>query len=183
MVKWIVGGFIAFMFLIAAFLGLTYIKYANLGASYETRLEAVWDENKVTLNNYTTKVQEIAQVPDMYKNDLKEVIKETFQGRYGQDGSKAVFQFIKEQNMSLDPGMYRQIQQVMESGRNEFATSQRQLIDVKRSYDLALKSVWSGLWLGIAGYPKVDLAKYKIITLESVEQKFETGKDSVIKLR
>lgn len=168
---------------ISALLIMTYIKYHNVGVTMERKLEGTWQENQVVLNSYTTKVQEVAQVPTMMKDDLKEVIAATFQGRYGQDGSKAVFQFIKEQNMPLDPQLYRQIQQVMESGRNDFKASQKVLIDVKMNYEAQLNYFWSGFWLGVAGYPKVDLAKYKIIVVDDVTQKFESGKDSVIKLR
>lgn len=160
----------------------TYIKYYNLGAQAEQKLDAAWQENKVVLNGYTTKVQEVAQVPGMYKKDLQDVVQATFQGRYGKDGSKAVFQFIQERNMNLDPQMYRQIQQVMESGRNDFTTSQKQLIDVKRSYETQLNMFWSGLFLKFAGYPKVDLNKYKVVVLNDVNQKFESGEDAVIKL-
>lgn len=170
--------------IVLAVVGLfaNYVKYHNLGVQYEQKLEATWQENKVTLNTYTTKVQETAQVPGMFKKDLLEVVEATFQGRYGKDGSKAVFQFIQEKNMSLDPQMYRQIQQVIESGRNEFQTSQKQLIDVKRAYDTQLNMFWSGFWLKFTGHPKVDLNKYKIVVLKDVDVKFESGEDSIIKL-
>lgn len=181
--KIIGGAILAIIVGIGVALFATYIKYANLGVQYETKLEAVWQENQVTLNTYTAKVQETAQVPEMFKNDLREIVRDTFQGRYGQDGSKAVFQFIQEQNLNLDPQLYRQIQQVIESGRNDFQTSQKTLIDVKRSYEQQLQFFWSGLWLDIAGYPKIDLSKYKIVVLNEVTKKFETGEDSVIKLR
>jgi hypothetical protein len=182
------NGFIGLMVavglgLAAVFFIMTYVSYHNSAVQYETRLEGVWKENQVVLNNYTTKVQEVAQVPDMMKNDLKEVIQATFEGRYGDKGSQAVFQFIKEQNMPLDNQLYRQIQQVMESGRNDFATSQKMLVDVRMNYEAQLKYVWSGFWMRLAGFPKVELEKYKIVTLGDVRKKFETGEDSVIELR
>lgn len=173
--------FIVVVGLLIGGLFTTYVQYHNLGVQYETKLDATWKENKVVLNTYTTKVQEVAQVPGMYKKDLLQVVEATFQGRYGKDGSKAVFQFIQEKNMSLDPQMYRQIQQVIESGRNDFQTSQKTLIDVRRSYETQLGMFWSGLWLKVAGYPKIDLDKYKIVVLDDVESKFESGKDAVIK--
>ncbi len=179
--KYVIG-LIAVVVLLFGGLGITYVQYHNLGVKYESTLDATWQSNKNVLSTYTTKVQETAQVPGMYKKDLMQVVEATFQGRYGKDGSKAVFQFIQEKNMNLDPLMYRQIQQVIESGRNDFKTSQDALIDVKRSYDVQLKSFWSGLWLNIAGYPKVDLNKYKIVVLGEVNDKFESGADSVIKL-
>lgn len=160
-----------------------YVKYSNIGVTYEQQVKATYDDNKVTLNAYTTKVQEVAQVPDMYKKDLQGVIKQTFEGRYGADGSQAVFQMIKENNLNLDPTMYRQIQQVMESGRNEFKTSQKQLIDVTRNYEASLNYVWSGFWLNLAGYPKINLNEYKIIVTDDVDQKMKSGKDSAIKLK
>lgn len=178
-----VMGILGVMVAVAAFCILTYIKFHNVGVGLETKLEGVWQENKVVLNTYTTKVQEVAQVPDMMRDDLQKVIEQTFQGRYGKDGSKAVFQFINEQNMNLDPQLYRQIQQVMEAGRNDFQTSQKVLVDVKMNYKAQLDYFWSGFWLGVAGYPKVNLDDYKIVTLGEVEAKFESGKDSVIKLR
>lgn len=168
---------------IVGFVFAMYVKYHNIGVGFEKRLEGVWQENKVVLNTYTTKVQEVAQVPAMYRDDLTAVVEKTFQGRYGADGSKAVFQFIKEQNMNLDPMLYRQIQQVMESGRNDFQTTQKVLIDVKMNYQAQLDYFWSGFWLKFAGYPKLDLSKYNIITVGSVEAKFESGRDEVIKLR
>lgn len=165
---------------VVSVLGYSYFKYFNLGVTYERQVKIVHENNKVVLNAYTTKVQEVAQVPDMFKKDLQETIKNTFEGRYGEDGSKAVFQMIQESNMNLDPKMYQQIQQVMESGRNEFKTSQQQLVDVTQNYQASLDYAWSGFWLSAAGYPKINMNDYKILVLDSVEDKFKAGKDSVI---
>lgn len=181
--KVILGVIVATVVLLTLMLFGTYVKYHNVGVQYEQKLEATWQENKVVLNTYTTKVQEVAQVPSMYKDDLTEIVEATFQGRYGEDGSKAMFQWIQEQNMNLDPQLYRQIQQVMESGRNDFQTSQKTLVDVKRSYETQLNMFWSGMWLDFAGYPKADLSKYKIVVVKDVDTKFDSGEDSVIKLR
>lgn len=183
MFKFVISALIAVVVLLGAAVFGTYVKYSNLGVQLESKLNAVWDENQVVLNTYTAKVQETAQVPDVYKNDLREIVKDTFQGRYGEDGSKAVFQFIQEQNLNLDPQLYRQIQQVIESGRNDFQTAQKSMIDVKRAYEQQLGYFWSGMWLNFAGYPKVDLSKFQIVVLSEVSKKFETGEDSVIKLR
>jgi hypothetical protein len=177
------GGFLVLLMFIVGVAGANYVSFHDQGVNYETRLEAEWTKSKNTLSTYTTKVQEVAQVPDMFRDDLLKVVEATFQGRYGKDGSKAVFQMIQEKNMNLDPLMYRQIQQVMESGRNDFQASQNAVIDIKRSYETQLGKVWSGFWLGVAGYPKVDLTKYKVVILQGVSEKFDSGKDEVIKLR
>ena len=180
----IVSGLILTLVLIVGLgCAVTYFSYVKSGVNYETRLNSTYEANQVILNGYTKKVQGMAQVPEMYKNDLKEIIDATFQGRYGKDGSKAVMSFINEKNMSLDADMYKQIQRVMESGENEFTTAQKTLIDVRNNYKAQLDYPWSGFWLSLGGFPKVDLAKYKTIVLDTVTTKFESGKDEVIKLR
>lgn len=179
----VMGVFLALVLAIGGAGLANYVSYHDQGVNYETRLDAEWNKSKNTLSTYTTKVQEVAQVPGMFRDDLLKVVEATFQGRYGQDGSKAVFQFIQEKNMNLDPVMYRQIQQVMESGRNDFQASQNAVIDIKRSYETQLGKVWSGFWMKLAGYPKVDLIKYKVVILDGVNQKFDSGQDEVIKLR
>lgn len=160
-----------------------YVVYKNRAVTLETRLKAVHEESSATLNNTTNKIREIAQVPDMYKADLYGLVEKTFSGRYGKDGSKAVFQFMQENNMTLDNELYRKVQVVIESGRNEFLTSQRVMIDAKRVYETQLNYAWSGFWMNIAGYPKVNLADFKALASDEVQTKFATGKDDVIKLR
>lgn len=167
---------------VALFFGGNYYKHYNMGVTYERQVKTVHENNKVVLNSYTTKVQEVAQVPAMYKTDLQELIKATFEGRYGKDGSQGVFQMIKETNINPSPEMYIQVQQVMESGRNEFKTSQQQLVDVTQNYQASLDYAWSGFWLRLAGYPKINLDDYKILVTDDVDAKFKSGKDEVIQL-
>lgn len=160
----------------------SYVSWANYGNRTEAALDASYTDNQNLLATYTTKISEIAQVPEMYKGDLKEIIDSTFKGRYGQDGSKAVFQFIKEQNLNLDPSMYKEIQNQMIAGRDKFQNAQSSLIDQVRSYKTNLGNVWSGLWLRMAGYPKVDLKKYDPVINNYAEKAFATKRDEGIQL-
>ena len=125
----------------------------------------------------------MAQIPEIYRDDLKEIISETFQGRYGAEGSKAVFQWIQEENPQVDSSLYKNIQVTIEAGRNEFTVAQTQLLDVKRSYETNLGYLWKGFWLKIAGYPKLDLSKYKPVVATDTAEKFNTGIDYGIQLR
>lgn len=175
--------FVAVLVIAAITIIGAYVSNANYGNRAEKELQAVYDNNKQILGQYTLKVQEAASVPAMYREDLSKVMNEALNARYGKDGSKAVFQWIKEQNIPFDSSMYTKIQQIVEAGRNEFQAAQTRLLDVKRVYETNLGYVWKGFWLNLAGYPKVDLSTFKTVTTESAEKAFKTGTDTPIKLR
>lgn len=159
-----------------------YISAYNLGNRTENQLTAILENNENIYANGTQKVIEIAQVPQMYAEQVSKVTKEAIQGRYGQEGSKAVFQMLQEQNPQLDPAMFSKIQVVIEEFRNKFERAQTDMIDVKRSYNTQLGSLWTGFWLKIAGYPKIDLKKFDIVTTNKARETFETKRDSGIQL-
>ena len=171
--------------LVLAVIGLVanYISYANYGNQAEVAIKAKYADNENVYANGTQKVVEIAQVPAMYTKDLERIVKAAIQGRYGNNGSQATFQWIQEQNPNLDPAMYGKIQQVIEAFRNEFKVAQTGLLDQCRTYEAARGNVWSGFWLRIAGYPKMDITNMcTIVTTDKARQTFDTKRDSGIKL-
>lgn len=167
-----------------AIFAVSYISAANRGNRMEEAIKSTYENNQQMLGQYGHRIAEAAQVTDMARDDLLKVVREAISGRYGDDGSKAVFQAINEQNPTVDPELYRKLQQLIESGRREFQDGQTRLIDQKRVYTTALGTFWGGMFMGMAGYPKVDLDKYKAITTDRASQVFEAGKESApIQLR
>jgi uncharacterized protein (UPF0333 family) len=169
---------------IGAVLVFSYISAANYGNRAEVSIKAKYQDNENVYANGTQKVMEIAQVPAMMRDDIKEVFTAALQGRYGENGSQAVFQWIQEQNPQIDSSVYTRIQQAMEAFRNEFRTAQTALLDQCRTYETNLGYVWGGFWLKLAGYPKTDLQKMcTIVTTDKARQTFETKRDTGIQLR
>lgn len=185
MSKLVVGvvGFFGVVGLILGVVLTSYISAYNAGNQMEKGIVAAYDNNRNILSQYTAKIGEAAQIPEMQRDDLTKVVEAALSARYGSDGSKAMFQMITEQNPNIDSSVYTKLQKIIEAGRNDFQFAQSQLIDKKRVYETQLGSFWRGFWLKIAGYPKIDLNKYSIVTLEKVERIFDTKKDEVIKLR
>jgi hypothetical protein len=175
--------FIGMIASVAVVVIASYVSAANLGNRLEKQLDAQYVQNQNVLGQYTLKIQEAVQVPSMYKEDLKEVLKAAMEGRYGADGSKAVFNWIKENNLSFDSSMYTKMQQLIEAGRNEFSNEQKRMIDVKRTYETELGTVWTGFWMKLAGYPKLDLSKYKPVVAGDTAEVFKRGTQDPIKLR
>lgn len=178
----IVGGCVI---LALVFLGVgSYISNANYGNRAEVSIKAEYENMQNVLGQYSLKVKEAAQVPTMKTEDLKEVMAAAMTGRYGDNGSQAMFQWITENHPgAVTDDLYIQIQQIMEAGRNEFQNVQTRFIDAKRTYETNLGYVWKGLWLRIAGYPKLNLDDYKIITSEHAKEAFETGVDKGITIQ
>lgn len=182
---WLITGlvFVGLIITAVALVVGSYISAANLGNRTEKQLEAVWVNTMNVRSQTADRIKTAAKVPEMYRDDLQQVVTKALEGRYGAGGSKAVFQWIQEQQLPYDSSLYAKIQQLIESGSKEFQNQQTTMIDVKRGYETNLGYVWRGFWMRLAGYPKVDLAKYKPILLEGVEQEFKSGVQQPITLR
>lgn len=176
--------FLAVLLSIAGVAFMSYVNANNYGVTVEAQLKAKRDDNRNILAQYGQKISEMVQVPEMMKNDLKEVVVGAIEGRYGEDGSKATWQWIQEQNPQLDSSVYLQVQRAIEAGRDEFKNSQTGMLDIKRSYETQLGYFWTGMWLRIAGFPKLNLDEYKIVSTARADKAFETGReDAPLKLR
>lgn len=149
----------------------------------EAGIKAQYTQNQNNYDNYWKKLKESAQVPDMYTDDMRKVYDAAMSGRYGGDGSKAVMQWIKEQNPQVDASIYRQIQQTIEAGRASFEADQKALIDKKRVYEAGLEVFPSNLVASALGFPRVDLDSFGIVTSAETKQAFETGESEPVKLR
>lgn len=152
----------------------------------ENGIEAQLEVNKASHDTMWKEVREVAQVSDMMRDDFIKVFDGAMRGRYGEDGSRAVFQWIQEQNPSLDPGVYQKIQVVIEKGRARFLKDQEQLVDKVRNYKDLLEGNRAILANAFLGFPRKidpDDEKFKPITSGRTKDAFERGEDGEIKLR
>lgn len=93
-----VGG--AAIGIIAIAVAGSYISAANYGNRTEATLEAKYTDNENVLSSGYQQLQGVAGVTGMARDDQVAIFKAAIEGRYGLDGSKAVFQMIKESNRS-----------------------------------------------------------------------------------
>jgi len=179
----VVMSILGILIAIGATFGGMYVSYNDRAVDLESQIVAQYDDLQNIKSNYTLKVQEIVQVTDKYKEDLSEIVNATFEGRYGDDGSQAMFQWIQEQNINLDPGMYKEIQVTIKAGRAEFQNAQTRFLDTKRIYNRELNSFVSGFFMtSLNDFPKIKLDEYNTIVAESTRKEFETGTDSAINI-
>lgn len=155
----------------------SYASHHDLGNRSEQLIVAEYERSQNIMSRTATTVMDVAKIADTYAEQVQSLVRETMTGRYGDDGSEAVVQWIQEQNIEIDSEMYRDISRVVQSGRQDFSNAQDRVIDVKRSYETNLGGLWSGFWLSVAGYPKINLNDYNIILDESTRERFESGTD------
>lgn len=179
----IVAGLFVGLFSLAIVAVLAVVGIYNSCVRHEADIKAQYTQNQNNYDKLFKTVAETAQVPAIYAKDLKDLYVTTTQTRYGKGGSRAVFQFLREHNPTLDAGLYRQIQQVIEGGRIDFEKNQEALIDRKRVYEReVLNTAVTGAVAKALGFPRIDLAKFDIVTSATTEKAFEDKKAEPFKI-
>ncbi len=175
-------GVLAGIFLLVMGAGLDACSVHNDCVRQENGLEAQYEQNQNNYSSYFNKLKEIAQVPTMYQADLEKTYKSALTARYGQDGTKAVFQFIQEHNPNFDSSLYTKIQQFIVAGRNSFEADQKTLLDKRRVYQDTIGQWPGSMMASMMGFPKVDLKKYDPVINEETATAFATKKAGPIQI-
>jgi hypothetical protein len=160
----------------------TYTSAHDSAVNAETTITKLDKDSENVLSTVTLTIQETAGVASMYAGDLKDTLRTTFQSRNGPDGNKAVVQWIKEQNPTLNSKLYLKIQDVIEGGRKEFQIAQSRKLEACGTYENMLGWFWRGKLLSFAGFPRLDLKKScQVVSDSKTAAAFDTGKQEPIK--
>lgn len=176
------GVLVTLIILVVLGIGI-YASYYNLGNSSEKNLQAAQENAENVLAQYGQKAMEAAQVPQMYAEDFKDAMTSMISARYGDGGSAAITQVLTEAQVNFDPSMYATLQRLIEAGRNDFQAAQQRQIDIKRQYETALGTLFGGTILKFAGYPKINLKDFDIVSTARASNAMETKQEEVIKFR
>lgn len=161
---------------IVAILFFSYVASHNRGNAFEADLRKSHAAMETTLSSCTTDIRNISKIPDQYAEQLKDVIKAEMDGRYGGQGTDRVAKFVSERGINFDSSMLQKVQNRVSACETQFKNAQDRMADTREEYNKALGSFWGGQFMSLAGYPKMDLDKFKVIMDESSARQFETGK-------
>jgi hypothetical protein len=137
-------------------LASSYFHYANMKAAFETSIPAKKSSSEAQMAAFTSKAQDILAVARIDLAAQTSIIQKSNEARYGGEGSKAVLQFIKEQNFPINNEILMKLAVAVDDGRDEFKQIQDELLDQCRAYKFQLKKPYSGMWLRFANAPSSD---------------------------
>lgn len=156
-----------------------YVSTSNTCVQKEATLVATKDQSKSVYDNFWKKVKEVAQVPEEYNKNMKETYTAIMNARY-QNSTNLMMNWIKEANPAFDASIYKQVQQVIESGRNDFQDSQKQMIDQVRDYKTYIGQMPASFFVRMAGYPKIKWEDFEVLTSDRTDSAFKTHKDAAV---
>lgn len=164
---------------------IAYIGASNSANQMEQGIKAAHADSRNVLGQHAPKIKEALGVTKIQAGALEDIITGANTSRYGTDGSKAMTQFIVEQNPNLDQSNYARVITMIEAGRNDFQRAQTAKIDRLRAYDTARGSIPSGFFMRMAGYPTPEFvaAHYdRIVVSGHADGAFQTGIDDGVDL-
>lgn len=149
--------------------------------SYEHNIERLNKASESELSNFTIKVQEQAQVPAMYKDDLKEIIKAYFENRSGND--TYVKSMVQQKMPDFSPKMYETLMVTIDAGRDAFNNLQKQKIDMCTKYGEFRGKFWNKKIIS-SDFPSRNIEDMcKVISDARTQTAFKTGQQEAIKFR
>lgn len=163
------------------FMGIIVMTYNSL-QQQKNHIEMLYDQNQTELSTYSLTIMEKFQINDKYKNDVIEVVRETMNGRYGNDINTPLFKFIKEQNIELDSKMYLDLMNTIAAGRKEFAIVQNSRSNMCRQYKNKLMAFPSNIVASLFSFTYDQISdKCQIVSDDKTSEIFKNKTQTSIK--
>ena len=150
----------------------------NTHIDLKNQIEAKQKANETIFDNTWKKINQTVQVSDKYKDGLKEVLLAYTSGRSKGD-SQLLMDWTKEAVPTFDSSIYKQINNVITSSRDDFTKNQEILIDLSRQHQQFIQKFPNNVFCAILGIKEIEI---KVITSSKTEEAFNTGKEDDIKL-
>ena len=150
----------------------------NTHIDLKNQIEAKQKANETIFDNTWKKINQTVQVSDKYKDGLKEVLLAYTSGRSKGD-SQLLMDWTKEAVPTFDSSIYKQINNVITSSRDDFTKNQEILIDLSRQHQQFIQKFPNNVFCAILGIKEIEI---KVVTSSKTEEAFNTGKEDDIKL-
>ena len=150
----------------------------NTHIDLSTQIEAKQKANEANFDTMWKKISQVVQVSDKYKDGLKEVLAAYTSGRK-KESDQLLMDWTKEAIPAFDSSIYKQVNNVIVSSRDDFYNNQQLLLDLSRQHNQFIKTFPNNVFCSILNIEPIEV---KIVTSTKTEEAFETGKEDDIRL-
>ena len=171
--------------------------WQSTGVELQETTLAQYRDNMNRYDAFWKSVKEMAQIPDKYKDDFKDLLVSETKAKFGPGGSTAGFQWFKDREIKFDAGIYKKIMNAIEAGRADFKRGQTMLLDKQRRARANHKKPFGVIcrnftdWLDdidgklkpptdLDGDGRYTVFDYDIVTSKRTKKAFESGEDDAV---
>lgn len=162
------GGLLAVILVVVFVMNIT---YQNAYERIDQDIQAQYKKIESNYEKMSRVILQQAGILNKYSNDFKEIYKGMMTGRYGKDGSKAMWQWIKEQNPQIDATLYAKLMTTVEAQRTVFDRAQQKVSNMVAESNKMLKVAPSS-W-----FVDGEIKEAKIVSSTQTKMITETGID------
>lgn len=187
----IVTFFIAIASIVILYTGCR-ISASNTANHLENQILSSWDRGKNELSTHTATISELAQLPAMQRDDLKDILEAAFIQSSNAINNQMILIWLQQNIPNLDKSVYSKIIAAIESGRLNYKQAQNELIAIKQVYRTELGSPIMGHFYKVTGYPTLRIGwprgttsmdDFPVIVTADADSSYKMGVDTPIKLR
>lgn len=164
-------GFAAFFLMLALIMFVMNISFQNTYERIDQDIKAQYKKIESNYEKMSRVILQQAGILNKYSTDFREIYKGMMQGRYGKDGSKAMWQWIKEQNPQIDSTLYAKLMTTVEAQRTGFDRQQQKVSAMVAESNKMLRTAPSK-W-----FVEGEIKEAKIVSSSKTKVIMETGVD------
>lgn len=178
---------------LALLIVLKWFSAYNTAVGFEEKIIASYTKQQTILGQHAPKLKEALGVTALQTDALERLFTGANAARYGGDGSKAMMQWIQEQNPNLDQSTFAKVQAMIEAGRNDFTISQQFTADQVALYRKYYRNPINKVILDVSGMPEPVVKDGKetpffdfygkVVMSSHATKSFETGVDDGVDVK
>lgn len=149
-------------------------------------MEAYFQDDEQALGSYGNAAQEIAQTAGLQADLTAKIVSEANKARYGEDGSKASWAWLKEANPNLPDKVFNDLSALIQTGRIDQKDRNTRRTDICRRWKTSKDYLWTGFWLDRvekSDDPENILKWCKVISSDYASDTYTSGKGNALNIR
>ncbi len=136
---------------------ISQVTVRTLGERMEASIVAGYDQLEAINSQYTGEISAISHGTETRQKELREIITRYFVAKIGNAHDWEVFNWLEMQQVPVSDFRHDKIMGLIHQGRKEYRETVISIRKGRDSYRKTLDSFYTGLWLRLNGFPRIDV--------------------------